>query len=59
MSKTAELSGTIIRNAELPADEMASEKLGTVDDQRDMLRMGKSQSLRVGYTFVTVARPHD
>jgi len=59
MGKTHEITGAIIHDAELHDHEVVSEKLGTTDDQRDMLRMGKTQALRVSGVLQTVSQLHN
>lgn len=44
-------------DVELPNFDNSSlpqEKKGTVDDQRDMFRMGKSQQMKRNFRFVTI-----
>jgi len=48
--------GATSTDVELPAEisNLPQEKKGTDDDQRNMLRMGKSQQMKRNFRFVTI-----
>ena len=41
-------------SAESQENPVATEKKGTPDDQKDMMRMGKTQELRRNFRFVSI-----
>ena len=48
-SMVSESSPIDMENADVP-----TEKKGTVDDQKDMFRMGKAQEMRRNFRFVSI-----
>lgn len=50
----ATATSTDVEMPDFENNNLPQEKKGTVDDQRDMFRMGKSQQMKRNFRFVTI-----